>query len=579
MLSQPWGGVALASDGATQLSTFNKLPIKEITVFKDGHAFIAHEGEMPVDETGDVVMDYLPTPVMGTFWPYAADTGARLVAVRAGQKRLVVERTALNLRETLEANVGGEAIIGEAGTNRFEATIVGVPSRSAQELASTSPPNGPERLSEPGNLILLKTSQGIKATSLDRIQEITFKDKPHSTVRTEEFRNLLTLKLEWGRGKPRNSARVGLFYLQRGVRWIPSYKVEIDGKGKASVRFQATLINELADLENVSVNLVVGVPTFALGNTIDPIALQQNLASLSPYFQTDAGSRNGPLASQFSNAIMSQAVRAAEYPPFAAGAAGASLGPEVVDTGKSEDLFIFNVQHVTLKRGERMVLPVAEFALPYNDRFTLEFPFTPPAEVRANLNGEQQRELARLFNAPRVLHKLRLTNTSQYPLTTAPALIVREGQVLAQGLVTYTAAGAQVDLPVTTAVDIQTRKSDFETKRTPNAIQENGNSYSRIDLEGKISLTNYRAQAAEVEITRYVLGVADQADHEGKLDKVNTFENGEFLGGCDLPSWWSWYSWPYWWNTFNGVGRIIWKVNLEPKQSVDLSYQWHYVWR
>ena len=99
------------------------------------------------------------------------------------------------------------------------------------------------------------------------------------------------------------------------------------------------------------------------------------------------------------------------------------LGPEIGEAGKSEDLFVFNVQHVTLKRGERMVLPIAEFTLPYKDVFTLDLPFGPPPEVRANLNNEQQRELARLFNAPKVMHKIRLTNNSKYPLTTAPALM------------------------------------------------------------------------------------------------------------------------------------------------------------
>jgi len=66
-----------------------------------------------------------------------------------------------------------------------------------------------------------------------------------------------------------------------------------------------------------------------------------------------------------------------------------------------------------------MVLPVAEFTLPYKDVFTLELPFAPPPEVRGNFGGEQQRELARLFNSPKVWHKLRLTNNSKYPLTTA----------------------------------------------------------------------------------------------------------------------------------------------------------------
>src|SRR3974377_455582 len=81
----------LAVEKADPLSTFGKLPIKEITVFKDGHAFVAHEGEMPVDDHGNVVMDYLPTPVLGAFWPYSAEAGARLTAVTAGQKRVLID--------------------------------------------------------------------------------------------------------------------------------------------------------------------------------------------------------------------------------------------------------------------------------------------------------------------------------------------------------------------------------------------------------------------------------------------------------------------------------------------------------
>ena len=46
------------------------MPVKEVTVFKDGHAFVLHEGAMPTDAAGNVLMDYLPSPVLGTFWPY-----------------------------------------------------------------------------------------------------------------------------------------------------------------------------------------------------------------------------------------------------------------------------------------------------------------------------------------------------------------------------------------------------------------------------------------------------------------------------------------------------------------------------
>ena len=570
-----------AAAKAAPLSTFGKLPIKELTVFKDGHAFVAHEGEMPTDEHGNVVMDYLPAPVIGTFWPYSAEKRAKLTSVVASRKRVLVERTALSVRELLEANIGAEAIIAESGTNRYAATILGVPSRSAEEQAARNPPNTGERLPEKGNLILLQTAEGVKAVAIDRIQDVTFKQAHKPAAANEEFRNLLTLKLDWGKAKPAKMVNVGLFYLQKGVRWIPSYKVEIDGDGKAAVKLQATLLNELADLEDVSVNLVIGVPTFAFKDTIDPIALQQDLALLSQYFRTDTGGRNGPLDSNFSNAIMAQQQFAGniEYRPASGSGAGGLLGPEIGEAGKNEDLFVFNVQHVSLKRGERMVLPIAEFTLPYKDVFTLELPFGPPPEMRGNLNTEQQRELARLFNAPKVMHKIRLTNNSKYPLTTAPALIIRQGRVLAQGMMTYTSTGASVDLPITTAVDFQVKKSEVESKRTPNAVEENGNRYSRIDLTGKITVTCHRTGPAELEITRYVLGAADSAESDGKVEKMNMFENGDYLAGGGYPSWWSWYGWPNWWNYFNGIGRITWKLTLDADQSKELGYQWHYFWR
>lgn len=568
-----------AIEKATPLTTFGKLPIKEITVFKDGHAFVAHEGEMPVDHDGKVILDYLPTPVLGTFWPYSADPAVRLTTVTAGQKRVLIEHTALALRELLEANVGEEAIIGEPGTNRYRARILGLPARSAEEFATTSPPNTPERLPEPGNLVLLQTDAGVKAITLDQIRDLTFTGKPKLTSSTEEFRNLLTLKFDWGKRPPRDSTKVGLFYLQKGVRWIPEYKIEMDGHGKAVVKLQATLINELADLEDVSVNLVIGVPTFAFKDLLDPIALQQNLAALSQAFQNNPNNQNSPFAYQFSNAIMSQAARPSQY-DFASGNPGGSvLSAEIGDSGKTEDLFVFNVPHVTLKRGERMVVPVSEFALEYQDLFTLDLPFGPPPEVRANLNTEQQRELARLFNAPKVMHKMRLTNCSKYPLTTAPVLFLREGKLLAQGLMTYTPAGGSVDLPVTTAVDLQVQKSDREARRTPNALQENGSSFSRIDLAGKISLTNHRTESTEIEVTRYLLGTADHAEHSARIEKINALESGEYLASTDLPGWWGWYNWPAWWSSYNGIGQITWKVRIDPSKSLDLTYDWHYFWR
>lgn len=368
-----------------------------------------------------------------------------------------------------------------------------------------------------------------------------------------------------------------MMYLQKGIRWIPSYKVSLDGKGSAVLSLQATLINEMTDLNDVTANLVVGVPTFFFQDTPDPIGLQQAFAQLSPYFQNGS-----PTGNAMSNSLMSQvggfgggSARASERVNADAG----NAGPEVTGGGRNEDTFIFTVKHVSLQKGQRMVLPIAETTLKYKDVYTVDIAYAPPRELRQNGNlNEQQAELLRLQNRPKAQHVIRLTNSSKFPLTTAPALILSDGKVLAQGLMTYTSIGGETDLTLTTAVDVKVKKTDKETTRTPNAVQWQGNQYGRVDLAGTLSITNYQPQAVEVEVTRNVLGNVGKAEQGGAVSMVNTLEDDD-NPRPDTPIWWNWYSWPGWWNHFNGMGRIVWKLKLEPGKFTDLNYTWNYYWQ
>lgn len=366
---------------------------------------------------------------------------------------------------------------------------------------------------------------------------------------------------------------MGLIYLQKGIRWIPGYKVTIDGKGSAVVKLQATLINEMLDLQDTTANLVVGVPSFAMKDTVDPMSLQNTLAGLSQYFQEGAQTAN-----RLSNAMMTQQQLPANGGPIEVTPAGPNLGPEIGQGQKSEDLFVFTVKHVTLRRGQHMVLPVAEFTLKYTDVYTLDVPFQPPMEVWRQFENAQQADLARLLARPKAVHKIRLVNDSKFPLTTAPALICRNDNVLAQGMMLYTPVGAKTDMEVTTAVDIGVKKTETETKRIPNAETWQGHSYSRVELEGEIVLTNHKDQPVSLEVVRHVLGSVGTADNDGKATMLNVFEDDELAGESAHPYWWNWYSWPGWWAHFNGVGKITWKLTLDPGKSVTLKYNWSYLW-
>ncbi|MEM7201372.1 MAG: hypothetical protein AAF628_13970 [Planctomycetota bacterium] len=554
---------ALAAQAPSGVPERPALPVREVTVFKDGHAFAVRRGRLPTDADGSAALDDLPRPVLGTFWPYSADARARLRAVSVGRTKITRSRPALGLRELLEANPAAQVIVTEVDRT-YSAEIVGLPSR---------PGDGVE-LRTQGDVVLLRTADGVRVVPLNRIVDVTFKDELAHVLPVEEVGERLRLHFDWRGAAPAAEVDVGLMYLQKGLRWIPSYRVRLDGDGKAKLELQATLINELADLVDARVNLVIGVPTFAFADTLDPVALQEAAAALSPYFDSAAQT-----AHALSNAIMTQTARMTEVrrrPASATPSASAAAGEAL--SQRAEDLFVYHVEGVTLRRGERMVLPVAELEMSYRDVHRLEVPIAPPVELWQHVNDSRAADVAALLHGPKVVHAIRLQNDSAVPLTTAPALLMLGDQILSQAMMTYTAVGGAVDLDVTTAVDVQVRKVDEEKSREPNAIRWRGKDYLRIDLAGRLELTSYADEAIELEVVRHVLGNVDGAP-DGDAVRRHALEafDRSTVGG--RPEWWSWYRWPWWWHHFNGLSTVTWRTRLEPGATATFTCAWHYFWR
>ena len=488
-----------AREVAVPLQEIAPLPVREVTVFKDGHAFVLQEGEMPAND-GEIVLDDLPMPVLGTFWAYA--NGAKLNSVTALRQLVGVNRTAQNIGDLIKANIGAQITVVESTQNRYDATILGVPQPQedeplplivAPQREGYTPPAPPE-------IILLQTKDGVRVVPLNTLDDVIFKNTPKPRLQNDEYRNLLRLDLD---GNPRR-ATVGFLYLQRGIRWIPSYKLALDGKGNAQVKMQATLANELMDLKDVTANLVIGVPSFAFKDMVDPIALQDTFARLSPLFSADsrsAGALSNAIQSQFANSSYGMSAGA---PPRDE---NNTAGPELGEGAANEDFFLFPVKNITLAKGARMVFPLAQYDLKYQDIYTLESPPAPPPDLYSSLNYQQQREIAENLTKPNVMHKIRLTNTGKQPLTTAPALIESDGRVLAQTLMTYTTTGGRSDLDLAPAVDVTVKRRENETKRTPDAVKWRGNSYERVDISGTLTrdFVSQRAAYAGIDapICRY----------------------------------------------------------------------------
>ncbi|MBX3461654.1 MAG: hypothetical protein KF830_00645 [Planctomycetes bacterium] len=523
------------------------LPVREVTVFKDGHAYVVRTAPLSPDAGGRVVLENLPAPVLGTFWPFA--TEARLVAAKASRDTVTTRQAALDLRDVATANLGRDAVVVTADPQRerIRGRLLAVPQR-----AGAAPPAGA--------VLLLATGDGTRALPFASIASIEVEGEFVSEVAVARDREQLELTV----ADPKAGATVGVTYVQRGLRWIPAYRLDIDGAGKAAARLEATLINDLVDLDAATVHLVVGVPKFAFEGLVDPISLQQEAAAVA------ASTREASLLRQMmSNTLMTQTAG------FAGGAAAPEPSPAVEGAEANEDLFVFTVRDVTLRQGERLVLPIAAFELEYRDVYTLLLPFSPPLEVQQGLQGSQILELARELAAPKAMHVLRLRNTSTAPLTTAPALVLAKGRVLAQGRLRYAPVGRETDLEINVAIDIGVDVEAIERGRQ-NEVVLADTAYRRVDLAGTVELRNHKRTPVEVEVRRRVLGLVDEVGQGGTQRQLDLAQLGD---AADRPGWWGWWGWPHWWFRHNGFGEFRWAMRLEAGATARLESSWHYFWR
>ncbi|MCA9061920.1 MAG: hypothetical protein KDA96_02645 [Planctomycetaceae bacterium] len=534
--------------GPSSNASGESLPIREISVFKDGHAFVMHQGPVTPDRSGTAALENVPTPILGTFWIRSDEADRPLLSASAGQRDIATSQPAKRVRDFLYANSGAEVLV-EEGELKYTAHILEADPAS--------------------EVVLFRTEQGVRAVPTEKVTQVTFTADPRRSYDTKKSVPQIELAFDALQGKAPTAVQIQMTYLQRGIRWIPAYRMNVTDRGVVEVTLQATVINDLADLKDVKARFLVGVPSITFKDSIDPIALKDAVTGLSGYFQspTDSGR---PLTTNFSNSIMIQSQGFSLPEPQALPNTGRS--PNVPEDQSSEDLYVFTVPSLTLPKGHRGNLILGQWELPFEDIYKLDVRGTPPVEF-ARLSGlGNDSQLKNVFDAPKVEHVLRITNSSKVPLTTAPVLFLNEQTVLAQGMMTYTAPGNRSDVTLTMAVGISSSLDESETERRDERRQNQN--FFHVTLSGSIRVSNAQKTPVRIEVIRNTLGTITNADHDAgitHLGPAQAMSDAQF-------DWFSWYSWPYWWHRHNSFSRAVWKVEIPAGESIDLQYSWRYTW-
>ena len=516
--------------------------------------------------------------VLGSFWATTPKEGA-LLGMRAGWREEEatekIEEPALDNLAILRANVGAECEVVTNAARKLVGTIREVLVKETETAAAAPTPNthrqpqwlhGHLAMPQPpagagqvetisttttavsGTHFVLRTAEGdvlLPASSIQSLKIQDMKTKTSRSVTSKTRSKQLTFRFA-GRGEEHE---ITMMYFRPGIRWIPTYRVDLPKGDKkiAEVSLQAEILNEAEDLIEVPMDIVVGVPNFRFKTTPSPLALESvmrnALAQAEPMLM-------GQMSNSFSNA--SYASRSGELRRGGAGMGGAEAGgidlPGELTGGGAQDLFVYNLPNLRLRKGDRAAVSIFKASVPYRDVYTWDL-HLQRHDIAAAPSGAGVDSPLKL-STNRVWHQIELTNTTKMPWTTGAVMIMQGQQPLAQELLTYTSRKDLCRVPVTVSVETRGTFSEKEVARKLQAMKWDGYHYAKIDNHASFHLCNNKPSPIDVEISVRLGGRVTETSHEGKITLM-PFNSADWNNYRGSPA-------------ANNSSLVSWKIKLAP---------------
>ncbi len=577
------------------------LTTQRVVVFKDGYYLAIKHGTAVTNKEGELSLDDVPdAAVLGSMW--ATSAKGKLLGIVASRetvkKTIEKEAPCTQTLEVLQANIGKQARIVLHDKTIVQGkirTVLAEPTASAPTpvlhdlFRSNDEPSTPkfdlsrfEWTRDPassttvsdvtvsgitGSQFILSGDEGDVLLSIGQIASLTIKDMKATLART-----LTTTespkRLKFRFAEPNQPVDLSLMYFRPGLRWIPTYRINLspdEQKKIANLTMQAEFLNEAEDLDNVPVDIVVGVPNFRFRDTPSPLVLEATMRNV---------------LQQAAPALMNQQILMGQGGGFSNGlfdarggerrGRGGANAPAVEDgslmlpaelgaTG-AQDLFIYSLPKLKLRKGQRAALPILTADVPYRDLYTWDLHDTRRDAAAASSGAGVKSPLQ--ISENRVWHQLVLTNTTRVPWTTGAAMILQGTQPLGQDLLTYTSPGTDVRLPITVSVNTRGSFADEETDRKLNDLTMHGTHYARISKTATPTLSNRKAVSIDIEVTFRTGGKATEATQDGMITlKPHAPEDWiEYQG----------------YTAVNNSSTVVWQAKLKPGESFAPSVKYHY---
>lgn len=580
------GSIGVASGFAADEPDPHELQLKteRLIIFKDGYAMVVKKGSATTNEAGEVYTRDVPdSAVLGSFW--AVPTKGRFLSMLAREieqeETKQTKQPATQMLELLNSNIGKDVKLLLSTKDELTGTIKEVLKQPTQTslarehweasgvdpfaisvLSANADYARPTISGITGQHVVLGMKNGDVVLPVGEVRHL-IGDGLKTTVTREVTTKIKTKQLTFRFKNPGEKQELTLMYFRPGLRWIPTYRMALHEDAKqreASLDLQGEILNEAEDFSAAPIDLVVGVPNFRFRKIVSPLILEKTL--VDTLAQAAPQVMGQMMNNSYSNAMFSQ--RASEWRGNdqggnRGGGGGIEL-PDELTTGGAQDLFVYSLPKMELKKGDRASIPIFTGRAPYNNAYTWDLHVTRTRDGAARTGSDANSPLKLAKND--VWHQIEMPNNTEVPWTTGAALIMQGNLPLAQELLTYTSRGGEVRVPVTIAVDVRASASEKEIGRNPNGMRWNDSNYAKIEKQAQLKMTNYKSHPIQAEISFRFGGKATEASHDGEIT----------LQPYTSSDWKDFYGDP----SVNNSSIVRWQFELKPGESFEPTVKYFY---
>jgi hypothetical protein len=418
--------------------------LKSVAVFRDGFGYYIREGRVKLED-GWATTDLVPAAVKGTVWFYSLDPGDKIDTVVIGKENRIQFASSKEIKAKLQDKVGLHLTVVTQTNQHFDGEL----SKILEDM------------------LLLKVGDAYNAIPYDQVKTIEFVGYP--------------VRIKVTTTNPSKVANIGVAYLQEGIRWEPSYILDIR-KGMGSLNLRATMQNTTEKLDKTDVFFVVGSPFVANRGIEDMMA---HIPGAAPGI---AAKLEAPKKLDKDAMAMD-----ADAMPVVSSAA--------LSREESGELYYYKKSGLSLDTSDVAMVSIFDAPVPISPRFEW------------NADGEE------------VSYLLSILNKSGQPLTTGPVFVLEDGHALGQENVRYTPSGGTAEVRLSQGIGLKVEKTEAEDRRgAPAKIGKTD--FVPVTLKGVLTITNFRTSKASLTITKTMRGKVGSLS-DGGIVKQTQILNGE----------------------------------------------------